>query len=245
MTDRSSEREGVPGIEAMSVEDIVLYAKNMAEQYRADLLADLEDFPLADLGEISKADLRRHIVELDTLMAIAEQIAEDPSRFEIVSQERKLRQVEGDPRVTYAIRLAPKGLVLPTDPENPQTQFNMFVNTNSALETESEALYALSLRGKAPDRVLQQGFKDSPSSFITMNTLGVYVDHRGDVKLNIGSGVTFRWRLDDAKARVGGVSYIGNKPHIRDLGHSMKSSDYIAMQSSIRGEIGKSFPTKR
>lgn len=98
-----------------------------------------------------------------------------------------------------------------------------------------QTMRTIALSRHSAHDTLQQYFRESVGQRITVNTVNVSrrIDS-GEFLINPQAGISFQWAKGQAEAYVGGVTWVGYKPHFLLLPEkSLKLTPFMQIQSTI------------
>lgn len=211
------------------------------EVLRANLKHQGEDAGDDDIGDRTKRRVELYVAELDTLDAMLLQITKEPGSLRpVVRRFNRDAGREGfDNSATVRWAASPN---LPLGPTNPQNQLGVHAVV-TAPEAISEAIAAESMKGKPPETVLHGLLAKAQSQAIRVNTVAAYRNILTEgAEIDPQAGVSFVWRRGEETARVAGVTYIGRRAFISDLGLTVPYSDFYLMQRALMNAVKPQIP---
>lgn len=192
------------------------------ETYKGLLQESSAEYERGELGEAAVSDLERHRRELDVLGGILEEFRTNRAAF--VTSIQQIRPENGT--ITVRMQRVADG-ELKVGQGNEQTQLSLHVQLPREESVES-AIQALSLRGLAPQDVLegtqtqQVGF--AGNTRITVNTVRVYRSPYDTDAIRIVPQAGIRISSSGGRVETYGVKFVGTRAHMDEL-HPEKPMD--------------------
>jgi hypothetical protein len=200
---------------------------------RVNYLASTKDWRF---GTISERDLKRHLGYLENLEQILKEYAENPRAFSVPHSSRsELGPNKTRYRLTFKRNSDPERL--PTESEKALTELNFEMRLEKGLESEKEALAAVSF-GRSPDEALAAFEREAPRDMVLMmRTVRVYYSLAiDDIKLDFLPGVIISHSPQMEKPLLEGVVYIADKRFKTDAEEiSLDDSDLSALKDHLLG----------
>lgn len=210
------------------------------DPYRSTLTEAAEEEE--KLGKPAKDRLEQHYLELSALKILLERLIDGEKFDPVVLLRKRLPDSTGQlSKDTYTVRLAPSEEKL--KPGGSQNQLSLHVNIDALSETAAEIMHSVAIARQSPLDALQRYFKESVGQRLIVNSVNVSRTLNGEFLINPQAGVAFQWANGQREARVGGVTWVGYKPHFLMLPErSLGVSPFFQMQKTIINLSGRRQP---
>lgn len=202
--------------------------------YYGIILESTSEIEKGDLGDKSRQEAERHLLELGDLQGMLEDFTDNPNDFDV-----RYQKVDHDSGVHNAKLSRRSDAPFGEGEENAQMQLNFFMQTAQRGESVEDSTYAESMGNDPHNAMLRRDALHSGK--VMMNTNLIYRDSvTGRTKVIPQAGIQVKVGRDGITQE--GIKYVGTQPHVVEI--PMKNGISNLQVKSLQG-LTRSLATER